>query len=168
MPKLIVMRHGKSAWNTQAHNDHARPLKKRGVDSARAVAAALVERGWAPDLILGSDAVRVVETLAHMRVVWPGSVREEQREDLYLGGPHELESARADVANEEGIVLFVGHNPGLETWVERLTGQSVSLRTADAALLAVAPEGTWPYAVSEVIRSREVLASAGAPVAAPA
>ena len=36
--RLIVMRHAKSSWDSDAHNDHARPLNKRGRRDAPAIA----------------------------------------------------------------------------------------------------------------------------------
>ena len=43
MKKLILMRHAKSAWNTDAPSDHARPLNERGRKSAPLIAKKLKE-----------------------------------------------------------------------------------------------------------------------------
>ena len=60
--RLIVMRHAKSSWKSDAETDHLRPLNKRGRDSAPLVAARLVELGWIPEAVYSSDSLRTRET----------------------------------------------------------------------------------------------------------
>ena len=62
MKRLIVMRHAKSDWGTNAPTDHARPLNKRGQRDAPRVAQRLVELDWLPQYIVSSDSTRTRET----------------------------------------------------------------------------------------------------------
>ena len=64
--RLILMRHAKSSWKSDAADDHSRPLNKRGRRDAPAVAQALKERDWTPELVYSSDSKRTSETLALM------------------------------------------------------------------------------------------------------
>ena len=64
--RLIIMRHAKSSWTSGALSDHERPLNARGIRDAPRVGAALVKRGWLPQLVLSSDSERTRETFAGM------------------------------------------------------------------------------------------------------
>lgn len=137
------MRHGKSAWDSGALTDHARPLAPRGARSAALVASELLRCDWRPHRILTSDARRAVETAERMAEVL--GVEIVQRRVLYLGGPDELPTALEDVPDDEDV-LVLGHNPGLSMCLEQLSGCARPLATADAALLRAtdeAPCGGW-------------------------
>src|SRR5690625_4563630 len=58
--RLIVLRHGKAAYPPVP--DHERPLAQRGNIEAPAAGRWLVERGFFPDAIITSDAVRTRQT----------------------------------------------------------------------------------------------------------
>ncbi len=83
-----------------------------------------------PDIILSSDAVRarstaeaVAQTLGYPRdIVLDPS--------LYHATPAAVLEAVNGVDDQAGTVLVVGHNPGLEDVVRRLTGEYHSLGTA--------------------------------------
>ena len=63
------------------------------------------------------------------------------REDFYHGGAHDLMLALADLPEETGTVLALGHNPGWENAVRALTGQAERMATANAAMLEA--QGKW-------------------------
>ena len=60
--RLIVLRHAKSAWDTDAATDHERPLNKRGRRDALRVAEKIAKLGWQPEQVISSDAERTRET----------------------------------------------------------------------------------------------------------
>ena len=62
MKQLIVTRHAKSSWDSNAPSDFQRPLNKRGVRDTPIMAERLKERGTLPELVLSSTAVRALET----------------------------------------------------------------------------------------------------------
>ena len=84
--RLIVMRHAKSSWNSPAHSDHERPLNGRGRRDAPKIGAALVERGWTPELVLSSDAQRTRETFAGMSEFFPSAVEARYLTSFYHAG----------------------------------------------------------------------------------
>lgn len=135
--RLIVLRHAKSDWDSQARADHDRPLNERGQKEAPLVARRLVERGWIPERALSSDATRTRETWAlvapRLEEARNAPVPVEFRSELYLAG---LEAIERYVAKLDAkTVLVLGHNPGWEMAITSLTGRSVSMKTAYAALL---------------------------------
>jgi phosphohistidine phosphatase len=144
--RLIVMRHAKSAWETAAPSDHQRPLSSRGRRDAPRVAKELGKRGWAPELVLCSDAERAKETWRRMSDAF------EQAEArllpaLYLGGFEAVRDALSDLPAIARTVMVVGHNPGWEEMVGRLTSVAVRMTTANAALLCIeAP--SWRQAMA--------------------
>lgn len=105
---LILIRHAKSDWGSDARTDHDRPLNDRGRRDAARLGGWLAERGWgAPGAILCSDARRTRETAA---LAFPN--REvELRPDLYLAEPGAILAALATARAE--TVALLAHNPGL-------------------------------------------------------
>jgi phosphohistidine phosphatase SixA len=161
--RLILMRHAKSAHDAPELADKDRPLNERGRQDAPRIALEIVDRGWAPDVALVSDSLRTRETLELMLPALRGLKRIEFLSSFYEGGYSELLSALATLAPEEGVALAVGHNPGWETSLERLTGRRESLTTANAALLEATGrdwgavtqhEGGWR--LCEILRPKEL------------
>ncbi len=159
--RLIMMRHAKSAWDTDAPSDHARPLNKRGRRDAPRVGAHLAERGWLPEVVLSSDSARTRETWERMSAAFD-RVEVCFLPTLYAAGVGEVAEALRRVPDQIGTVLMLGHNPGWEEVVERLTGAPVLMTTANAALLELEAE-SWAQAASSdgwrmeaIIRPKEL------------
>ncbi|MBA2662049.1 MAG: histidine phosphatase family protein [Bradymonadaceae bacterium] len=163
--RLIVMRHAKSSWSDEKLGDHDRPLNERGKKEAPEVARRLVELGWLPERLLSSDSKRTRETWKRMKPIF-----EEEEEvpkvvwipDFYHGGMDEVSDALIELDDEIAEVMVLGHNPGWEAIVAFLSGEPVTMTTANAALLE--GEGdTWEEALEqgswelvEVIRPKEL------------
>lgn len=161
--RLIVMRHAKSSWSSKSETDHDRPLNDRGRTEAPRVASLLMELDWVPQFVLSSDARRTRETLARMQSVWPEEIPAEFLRALYLAGYSGVSAAAGLVPTMANTLMVLGHNPGLEEVVFTLSGQSVELKTATAALLeneadnwidGLASRSTWR--LIDVIRGREM------------
>ena len=60
--ELLVFRHGKSDWTSDASSDFERPLAKRGKKAVKQMGAWLEEQGHLPDCILSSPALRAKQT----------------------------------------------------------------------------------------------------------
>lgn len=139
MPRqLLVLRHAKSAWDTDAASDFERPLAKRGQKDAPRMGEWLRRKGLTPDHVVSSPASRARETtlmacqamkFADDRVVWDSRI--------YEAGLQALLGVLAEVPAEAGRVMLVGHNPGLETLVRYLAGDAVD-EPADGKLLPTA------------------------------
>jgi phosphohistidine phosphatase len=142
MRRLILMRHAKSSWTSGVLSDHERPLKKRGQRDAPRMARALRARGWAPALVHSSDSRRTRETWARMAPELD-KTRVDFTRDLYLAKLGAIQRLIAGLDDDQdGPVLLLGHNPGMETALEFLCGQTESMTTANAALLE-AKKKSW-------------------------
>lgn len=109
---LILTRHAKSDWDDPMLEDHERPLNGRGKRSADAMGKWLNEKGFRPDEVLCSTAVRTRETWERMAVGFGGAeiaVRWEAL--LYHAGPQEILDRLRTAEGE--TVLVLGHNPGI-------------------------------------------------------
>lgn len=155
MPKrLILMRHAKSSWSSDADNDHARPLNNRGRRDAPRIAHHLCARAWTPQLVLSSDATRTRETWALMEPVFhehdiTPSVHYTRA--LYHAGYKQVRQEAAALADRLASVetiLVLGHNPGWEKMLYKLCGQSHRVTTANAALLSHSGDA-WDDALSD-------------------
>ncbi len=142
MKTLLVLRHAKSSWRDPALDDHERPLSARGRRDAPRMGALLRESGLMPDLVLSSDAVRARLTaeavVAAARSA--GEIRLDPR--LYLASPADIVSRLRTVGETVETMMIVGHNPGLEELVARLTGERRDLPTAALAQVAL-PIDRW-------------------------
>ena len=138
--RLILMRHAKSSWKSDAPSDHTRPLNKRGRRAAPAMGRHLEELGWVPDLIVSSDAVRTKETCSLMTEAMEATPEQRYERSLYHAGITEIGAVLRTVDPTIPTVLLLGHNPGWSVAATDLTDVSVDLKTADAALLEIEAE----------------------------
>ncbi len=114
MKDLILVRHAKSSWKDPTLRDHERPLNKRGKRDAPEMGERLARRGYEPDLMVSSSAVRALKTartiagkLAYSRQ----SIAVEDR--LYHAGVAELLQVIRGVDDSVDSLMLFGHNPGL-------------------------------------------------------
>jgi phosphohistidine phosphatase len=160
--RLILLRHAKSDWTTAAQTDHERPLNKRGRKDAPVVAARIVEQGWLPDRVVSSDSTRTRETYERMQDCFQPPPAVAFLATLYHAGPRELSDALADIPDHVSTVMAIGHNPGWQEAVHWLSGEFVSMTTANAVLMSVDAD-SWPegmgragfWVVEEIIRPKD-------------
>ncbi len=145
--ELVVMRHAKSDWKTEAASDHARPLNARGRRDAPRVAAALLAMDCWPDAVWSSDALRTRETWAAMADIG-GDCPTHFDRALYLADYGDVRGIAETWPAALGRVLVLGHNPGWEAMVARLSGSWQELTTANAVVLRGAG-ATWPEALDD-------------------
>ena len=144
--RLILMRHAKSSWKSDAPTDHERPLNKRGRRDAPRVGAELARLGWVPDVVLSSDSSRTVETFARMKASLGFEGEAEFLHDLYHAGVAEVRAAVARLPEGVGSALALGHNPGWEDALAWLSGSDEEMPTGCAALLETRA-ATWAAAL---------------------
>ena len=146
MPRLLLLRHGKSAW-PDGVDDRERPLAKRGCEAARRMGRYLADEQLVPDLALVSPARRTQETwtLAKSSL---GDVTMRSEPRIYEAPPDRLLTAVKGVEPEVGTLLMVGHNPGLEELLRLLVrhedryGAMKKYPTAGLAVIDV-PARAW-------------------------
>ncbi len=133
--ELLIFRHGKSDWGSDALNDFDRPLARRGRKAVKRMASWLREQDLLPQCILSSPAERARQTALRLcrhadipqsRVVW--------EEAIYAADLGALLDVLANAPQQHGRTMIVGHNPGLEELLEYLVGESIKAPAGSPAL----------------------------------
>ena len=119
---LLLMRHAKSSWSDGSLSDHERPLNKRGEKAAIHVGEALVARGYAPDIIWSSDAVRTRQTAMRLIRAIPGAQTVNYNSNFYHAGLETVLTICGKQIEPEGKLMLLGHNPGWAALHEYFTG----------------------------------------------
>jgi phosphohistidine phosphatase len=141
--RLLVLRHGKSSWADEYADDWERPLTDRGVRNATSVGQLLRRLSLVPDLMITSDAVRAQTTAQIVAEAAGYRGKLVQSSALYHATPDAVIEVLRSVPDAAArSVMIVGHNPGLEDLVSRLTGEQVDLPTA-ALVHLVLPLDRW-------------------------
>lgn len=163
--ELLVMRHAKSAWNTDAPDDFSRPLAPRGHRAAPRMAEWLDADGLEPDRIVTSAAVRARDTAQYVADHFSIDDDRVERVDwLYGAGATAWIGLLREQTAER--VLICGHNPGLDDLVERLTADPMELTSTGklmttAAIAHIRVEawstiGEKPGQLLQLVRPREL------------
>jgi phosphohistidine phosphatase len=138
----MVMRHAKSSWDDPQLDDHDRPLNSRGLRDAPRMAAWLLEQGRRPDSITSSTAVRAATT-AHLIAERLGpEIPIRIVPDLYHADLTAWRRVIRRLPAESSCALCVGHNPGIETLFQSLTGVGEDVPTAAICIFEL-PVADW-------------------------
>jgi phosphohistidine phosphatase len=141
MKTLLVLRHAKASRD-EGSTDHARELTKKGKRAAQRMGEILREENIMPDLILSSAAERARRTAeeAARAAGFTGDLK--LLEELYLAEPHAYLESLRKLGGDAKRVMVVGHNPGVEALIFRLTGATEHMPTAALAECSL-PIATW-------------------------
>ena len=135
MKTLLLLRHAKSSWDDSSLRDFDRPLANRGERDAPRMGRALKDRGPVPDLIVSSPAARAKAT-AEAAIKSGGFAASLQFDQgIYDASTPELLRIVRRLPDESSCVLMVGHNPGFEELVYRLSGAHERMTTAGLAAI---------------------------------
>ncbi len=135
MKTLLLMRHAKSSWKDSELDDHDRGLSGRGKKDAPRMGELLKEENLLPDYVVTSSARRARKTADHVALA--SGLRGECRltEELYMAGPDKILEVIRQTPDSCERLLLIGHNPGLEEFLEQMTGTYSPLPTAAVAHL---------------------------------
>lgn len=145
--RIYLLRHAEARQAAPGQKDFDRPLSEKGYATAEIVADEAVDKGYRPDLIISSTALRCRQTTeALQRVVSPAT---EFRfvDAIYNGGLDVYLSLIASQTDQQSIML-VAHNPTIEQTLEALIGHEAMVRalprgypTAGLAVVDATPSG---------------------------
>lgn len=135
MKRLYVMRHAKSSWDNAALADFERPLNDRGRDAAPFIGSFMRQNGFAPSLIISSPAERARETAELVRIAAKLTIDILFDERIYEASPTTLRQVISAIDDAEPSAMLVGHNPGMEGFIQYLSRQTVSMPTAALAVM---------------------------------
>jgi phosphohistidine phosphatase len=138
MKRLLLMRHAKSSWKDSELPDHERPLKKKGQKDAEQMGKMLKSKDLTPDLILTSSAARASQTA---EIVAEASKAGKKHvvvlDALYMAEPQNILDAIREHGKDQKTVMVIGHNPGMEAFLQIANGGVESLPTAAIAYVGV-------------------------------
>jgi len=135
--ELLLLRHGKSDWDTGV-DDYHRPLKDRGKRGAQRIGVWLAQQKMVPDFIVTSPAERALVTAQKVcKAMGDGDAGIQRDKRIYAADIDELLAVLGDCPQEAGRIMLVGHNPGLEELLVWLTRDAVPV-TDDGKLLPTA------------------------------
>ena len=121
--ELLILRHAKSAWDTDAPADFDRPLALRGLRASKRMGRYIADTGLVPDAIVSSTATRAVQTVlgvAQAARFTLQSVRFESA--IYEADLSTLLDVLGTCDPDAHRTMIVGHNPGLEFLLDHLAG----------------------------------------------
>ncbi len=111
---LILTRHAKSSWETDAPSDHARPLNTRGVRSSIALGAWLRDSDFVPEHVLSSSSQRTRETYELMELGASASFIER----LYHASSEVMFQVLREAESKR--LMLLGHNPGIAAFAHAI------------------------------------------------
>ena len=116
--RLILTRHAKSSWDDPTMADIDRPLNARGQKGAMALGAWLASRGYLPDQVLCSTAVRTQETWTGIAKTLTSAAEVKMLPTLYQAGPDRMMNLLKAATGK--CVLMLAHNPGIAAFASML------------------------------------------------
>lgn len=138
MRTLLIMRHGKSAWDQAVQKDFDRKLLPLGIDRTHWVAEKLLENKLSPELIISSPAIRALQTASIMAqdLNYPEKLIMNDR-NLYFEGTDDYFSTLFTIPEHVKSVMIVGHNPMITTFANYfLTEKLENLPTSGLVAIA--------------------------------
>jgi phosphohistidine phosphatase len=141
MKTLLILRHAK-AERDESPSDHERELTKKGKKAARRMGELIKRENLLPDLILSSAAERARRTAEETAGGAAFAGETKLLEELYLAEPHAYLDSLRRLGGDAQRVLVVGHNPGIEALIFRLTGSAEHMPTAALAVCTL-PIESW-------------------------
>ena len=142
MKTLLILRHAKSSWKHPELADHDRPLNKRGKRDAPRMGQLLKQEKLVPELILSSSAKRALRTA---EAVAQSSGYENDIHvvnGFYHASSETFYNIIARSPDQYSRIMIIGHNPGLEVFLEDITGYWERLPTAALAQVEL-PINQW-------------------------
>ncbi len=151
MKQLFLLRHAKSSWDDPDLDDFDRPLAERGLKAARLIGRELAARGWLPEMVLVSPALRTRDTWRLVAAELPAGHQIAFARALYDASATDILGQSRQVDASNGSLLVVGHNPGLEDLAIQLAGPGSEVRARrrleekfpTAAVARFVFEGEW-------------------------
>ena len=142
MKTLLLMRHAKASWKDPQLSDQERPLNKRGLKDALFMGKVLFEKELLPQKIMASSALRARQTVSELTKGSGYTGEIEFTESLYLAEPDVYFTVLQQLPDSIERVMLIGHNPGIEMLLKKLTGRIESMGTGSIASIYL-PNHKW-------------------------
>lgn len=152
--KLIIMRHAKSDWTTDAQNDFDRPLSRRGKEDAPRIGEWLAHNEYTPGIFLSSPALRARQTslqVAEKIGFCERDISLDKR--IYGASLLDLLTVVEESIPMADCIMLVGHNPGLDTLLTYMSNDPLKFtgsgKLMTTAAVAVLDYGKGPVSTAE-------------------
>jgi phosphohistidine phosphatase len=126
MKTLLIIRHAKSSWLSDAENDFDRPLNERGKKEAPEMAKRLHKR--IPDIacLISSPARRARKTAKYFAQEF-GLTENDIRlvPELYYATTEAFFDVVSSINNFNQLAAIFSHNPGITEFVNLLTNNRI-------------------------------------------
>ncbi len=153
MRRLTLMRHADAQWKDPDIADFARPLNRRGIAEAEAMARRLAALQLIPDRLMASPARRTQQTsdiVARALALAARQVRHE--EALYLAGARDILKIIRTTGPRVRHLMIIGHNPGISELVRLLAAQhGVGELTTGAMCSLALTTDKWSIAAAALV-----------------
>ena len=162
MKTIFLLRHAKSSWNDPGLADFDRPLNERGKKAAPFMGKLMQEKGFAPEIIVTSPAVRARTTASLVKEAGRLAGPLTFEPAIYEASPQGIRQVVSELSDSIKSVLIVGHNPGMEGFIRYLTGRMEPMPTAALAVIPMDID-RWDNisegcgTLQEVFRPREAM-----------
>lgn len=123
MRRLMLLRHAKSDW-PDGVDDRERPLAKRGRKACPLMGRYMADEGLVPDLAVVSTARRARETWKLVRPAFGRDIVEQDEPRIYEASGSAIQDVIGETEPGVGVLLLVGHNPGLHDLALQLIGKA--------------------------------------------
>lgn len=144
MKQLLLVRHAKSDWSSNARSDFDRPLNKRGHRDAPEMAERLLNQHLIPQLIVSSPAMRAITTAKYFADTLGIDEKEIETEPaIYEASAAALLKVINNLNNSYDFVAMFGHNPGMTNLAINLCDTAVYDMPTCGMILIEFPFDDW-------------------------
>jgi phosphohistidine phosphatase len=116
-----LLRHAHAANPGIGGGDHRRPLTGLGVGEATYIGRHMKDKGWQPEQILVSDALRTVQTAETVLEQLGTRIKSKKSNKLYLATPGDLIGHIHETRPEVQSLMIIAHNPGIHSLAMQLS-----------------------------------------------
>ncbi|EJZ21776.1 histidine phosphatase family protein [Rhizobium sp. Pop5] len=118
--RIYLLRHAQAALAEPGQRDFDRPLSEKGFGDAEVIADKAADKGYRPDLLISSTALRCRDTADAVHRAM-GLTLDVRYVDTLYNATVDNYIEIVD-AQDEAAVMLVGHNPTMEQVLEALIG----------------------------------------------
>jgi phosphohistidine phosphatase len=133
MKTLLLLRHARPTQTSPTGRDFGRPLAEEGRADALLVGQLLRRRQLRPEAVICSPADRALQTAKCVIEAARFRTRLLFYDHIYEATVEQLIEIVSEAGGDAGMLLLVGHNPGLQGLLERLTGDYAPMLPATLA-----------------------------------
>ena len=144
MKKLLLVRHAKSSWDSEAITDFDRPLNERGKTDAPVMAKRLKDKGIEIDAFISSPAKRAKKTAK----LFVRELGKKEKNIIYISSLYGATSKNfydviKDIDDKFKTIAIFSHNPGITEFANELTKNIIDNMPTSSVYAVKIPVVKW-------------------------